>query len=85
MDTKQKYVKLKDYNEVIVFPCTIEHSTFQSLNPMSAGFCYVDADNTKVDCFGESFSLGLKSDPIEDSKDATKQFFGIEAYLKILN
>jgi hypothetical protein len=84
MDTKQKFVRLKEYNEVIIFPCVIEHSRFKHFNPISAGFCYVNADKERVDCFGESYSLDLKSDPKKDTIEATKQIFGIDACLKLL-
>ncbi len=79
-DTKQKYVRLKDYDEIIIFPLVLEHSTFKYLKPISAGFCYVR--NEEVSCFGSSFSLNLKSDA-EDSKIATKQLFGFDAMLKL--
>lgn len=84
MDTKQKFVRLKEYNEVIIFPCVIEHSRFKHFNPITAGFCYVNADKNRVDCFGESYSLGLKSDSKKDTIEATKQIFGIDACLKLL-
>ena len=83
MDRKQKFVRLKEYNEVIIFPCVIEHSRFKYLNPVSAGFCYVNAEEERVDCFGESYSLDLKSDSKQDTLIATKQIFGIDAYLKL--
>lgn len=73
MDTKQKYVRLGTYNEVIIFPCVIQHSEFRDMKPISAGFCYVGKD--KITCFGESFSLGLDSKP-DDSYMATKQVMG---------
>lgn len=76
MDTKQKYVRLKEYNQIIIFHTIIEHSTFRNLNPISAGFCYVD--NDKVSCFGESISLGIKGME-DDSYMATKQLFGWDA------
>jgi len=76
MDTKQKYVRLKEYNQIIIFHTIIEHSTFRNLNPISAGFCYVNAD--KVACFGESISLNLKGME-DDSYIATKQIFGWDA------
>jgi hypothetical protein len=76
MDTKQKYVRLKRYNEVIIFPTVIEHSTFRNQEPISAGFCYVGKN--KVSCFGESISLGIKSME-DDSYMATKQLFGWDA------
>jgi hypothetical protein len=79
-ETKQKYVRLRLFNEIIIFPTSIEHSDFKKFEPISAGFCYI-GDN-KVNCFGESYSLKLKSDP-EDSKIATKQIFGYEAMLEL--
>jgi hypothetical protein len=82
MDTKQKYVRLKEYDEIIIFPCIIEHRQFKHLDPVSAGFCYVNSNKTVV-CFGESYSLDLKSNHIEDSLKATKQIFGVEAMLKL--
>lgn len=72
-----KYVKVGDYNSIIIFPMTIEHSKFKHLDPTSAGFCNIS--NNKVTCFGESISLELKSDEELDSLDATIQYFGIEA------
>lgn len=80
--TKQKYVRLKSYNSFIFFPQIIEHSTFKHLNPVSAGFCYLDGDNV-VECFGKSISLGIDSDP-EDTKLATKQVYGIDAMLALI-
>ena len=58
-DTKQKYVRLEQYDEIIIFPTTIEHSTFRHLKPISAGFCRVHSD--KVVCFGDSYALSLES------------------------
>ena len=72
-DRKQKYVRLGKYDEIIIFPGTLQHSDFRYLEPISAGFCYVDVD--RVRCFGESISLGLESLP-EDSDIATEQIFG---------
>jgi hypothetical protein len=83
MDTKQKYVRLERYNEFIIFPCILKHSTFRHLNPISAGFCYVNADKKRVDCFGKSYSLNLKSDTENDTLYATKQIFGIDSFLDI--
>jgi hypothetical protein len=77
MDTKLKYVRLKEYDQIIIFPCIIEHSNFKYFGCISAGFCYV-RDN-KVSCFGESYSLDLKSNGNEDSLLATKQLFGFDA------
>ena len=76
MDTKQKYVRLKEYNQIIIFPTIIEHSSFRNMDPISAGFCYVSDE--KISCFGESRSLRLKGME-DDSFIATKQVFGWDA------
>lgn len=75
MSEKLKYVRLRSYDEVIVFPMTIEHSNFKNLNPVSAGFCFIDKNDVK--CFGRSFSLNLDSMG-DDSFMATKQIHGWE-------
>jgi hypothetical protein len=80
MDTKQKYVRLKEYDEIIIFPQILEHSEFRNLNPISAGFCYVNKDN--ISCFGRSISLNLDSLE-DDTKMATKQVFGFDAMLAL--
>ncbi len=72
---KLKYIRLPEYNQILVFPEIIKHDQFKSLGPVSAGFCWIDCLNRKVVCVGESVSLGLKSDE-KDSAYATKQFFG---------
>jgi hypothetical protein len=79
---KMKYIKLPEYNSVIIFPQIIKHSDFRHKNPISAGFCYISKD--KIECFGESVSLGLKSDQKQDTLDATKQYCGIDAMLKLI-
>lgn len=79
MDTKQKYVRLAQWDMIIIFSTSLDHSDFKFLNPVSAGFCYVN--DKEIRCFGESVSLKLKSHP-DDSKYATKQVFGIDAMLE---
>ena len=79
-DTKLKYIRLKEYDSVIIFPMIIEHIKFKNMNPISAGFCYVEEN--KVTCFGESFSLDLKS-LSNDTEMATKQVFGFDAMLAL--
>jgi len=69
---KLKYVRLRRFNEIIVFPEVIQHSEFKHFDCVSAGFCSLQ-DN-KVTCYGESTSLKLKSDP-QDSTIATYQFY----------
>jgi hypothetical protein len=78
---KMKYVKVEDYKSIIIFPTIINHSEFKYLKPISAGFCYISP--TKVECFGESIGLGLKSQE-EDTFEATKQYCGIEEAIKLL-
>jgi hypothetical protein len=70
--SKQKYVRLKEFDKIIIFHDLIQHSEFDGWVVISAGFCYVN--NSEVKCFGESISLGLKSLE-EDSEIATKQIF----------
>jgi len=81
-DTKQKYVRLKKYNLIIIFHPAIEHSEFKNMDVISAGFCYVHED--KVVCFGGSFSLNLESME-DDTEIATKQIYGYDAMLALKN
>lgn len=77
MSEKMKYVRLKRYNEIVIFPCAVDHSTFVSLDCVSAGFLSIGKNDVK--CYGKSISLKMKSNAIEDSYYATRQVFGIEA------
>ena len=79
---KQKYIRLSEYNQVIIFPETIQHSMFSGWNPVSAGFCQIDNSMNVIHCWGESVSLGVKSH-MEDRFWTTKQFFGIDAALEL--
>ena len=69
-----KYIKTKD-NKIIVFSGLNNHSDFRLFNPVSAGFIdfYNDNGEAKVSCYGESISLGMKSDPKEDTMLANFQ------------
>ena len=71
----QKFVRLPG-NEIIIFPKSIEHFTFQHLGPVSAGSCIIDLKKKKVICFGESITLRLQADEQEDTRIATLQVFG---------
>ena len=73
MSSKQKYVRLIEYDTIIIFNEIISHDTFKHLGVKSAGFCYIE--DREVKCFGESYSLGLKSLE-EDTKIATHKIFG---------
>jgi len=72
---KQKYVRLHEYDTIIIFNEIISHDTFKSLRVKSAGFCHIEGREVK--CYGESYSLGLKSLD-EDSQIATRKIFGHE-------
>lgn len=65
-----KYV-IADYIPILFF-MGIEHKDVaRGLKVTSAGFCDVWYDEMikvwKAKCFGESISLNMKSDPIEDT------------------
>lgn len=76
-----KYIKTPN-DEIIIFPMTIEHSQLKRFNPVTAGFCCIR--EKKVNCFGDSFSLDLKADVLNDSILATKQVLGVEAMLLMM-
>lgn len=77
MDNKHKYVRLEEYDVFIFFSMILNHTTFEHLNPISAGFCYLDNEDKKIRCFGESHSLGIGAKE-NDSELATKQIYGYE-------
>jgi len=80
-DTRQKYVRLKKYDQVIIFPQGIEHSAFKHLEPVSAGFCSIG--DGMITCYGRSISLNLYGKE-DDSYIATKQVFGDDAAEELL-
>lgn len=64
-----KYVRTKD-NEIIVFGEIMQHSSFKNRQPVSAGFISFGVNkegNPSCTCYGESISLGIKSNPEEDT------------------
>ena len=79
MNKQNKYIRT-DKDEIVIFPMDIEHSTFKSLNPISAGFCVIEDDC--VTCLGDSFSLNLGSKE-DDSQLATLQVFGFESAIEV--
>lgn len=82
MYLKQKYV-ITSNKEIIVFPELLQHSDFKKFNPISAGFISFGINkegNPSCYCYGESISLGLKSDPEEDTKLAKKQLNMLDEY-----
>jgi hypothetical protein len=74
MFNKVKYVRTKD-DIIIIFPEYYQHSNFKFMKPVSAGFInfYVKNNRIDVDCYGDSVSLDLKSNPEEDRLLARKQ------------
>lgn len=64
-----KYVVTPNH-EIIVFSQNIQHNTFANLKPISAGFIKFMLTDGKVtcECFGESTSLNIKSNPIKDTR-----------------
>lgn len=82
MFMRVKYVITKD-NEIIVFSELFNHSDFRHFNPIRAGFISFGVNkegNPSCSCYGESFSLNLKSDPIEDTKIAKRQLNMLDEY-----
>ena len=83
---RRKYVILKDYESPILFPEIISHDEITSRDSvLSAGFFSVSADSNsicgiRVDCYGESISLRVKSRPIEDSAKVKALITGAEMY-----
>lgn len=72
---RAKYIKTK-YKEIIVFGEIMVHSDFKNMNPISAGFISFginEEGNPTCSCYGESISLGLKSDEEEDTFLAQSQ------------
>ena len=65
-----KYIRTEG-GDIIIFSEVINHSQFRNWNPVSAGFImfYTDKEtgNPNCKCYGESISLGLKSNPEEDT------------------
>jgi hypothetical protein len=77
-----KYV-ITETQDVIVFSETLEHAQFKSFNPISAGFISFGVNkngNPSCSCYGESISLGMKSDPERDTMLANRKFSMEEYY-----
>lgn len=74
-DTKQKYVRVGEYDTILIFGSILNHSEFSNMDVKSAGFCYVN--DGKVECFGKSTTLEMESHK-HDSFFATRQLFGYD-------
>lgn len=78
---KVKYIKTDDF-KIIVFSELQQHKEFKHFNPVSAGFIVFGytliegAPEVTCTCYGESESLGLKSDEVKDSRLARMQILG---------
>jgi len=82
MYLKQKYV-ITNKGLIIVFSELLQHSEFKDFNPVRAGFISFGVNkegNPTCECYGESISLGLKSNPEEDTKMAKKQLNMLDEY-----
>jgi hypothetical protein len=79
---KVKYVITKD-KQIIVFSETIQHSQFKGMELISAGFISFGINkqgNPSCSCYGESASLGLKSNPEEDTLIAKRWLNMLDEY-----
>ena len=83
-DTIQKYVRLPG-NEIIIFSMLLQHSTFIDIKPVTAGICIIDPEKKKVNCFGQSMTLLLQADEVNDTRLATLQIFGDEMHQGLKN
>lgn len=78
MILKTKYVRTKE-DRIIVFSELNQHSEFKSFEPVSAGFISIgvgEDGNPDCTCYGESVSLSLKSNEVEDTLLAKRQILG---------
>lgn len=75
---KAKYVKTEN-DEIIIFSELQQHKDFKHFSPVSAGFVLFKTDkdgNVTCECYGESISLSLESDPQIDTLLTKKQILG---------
>lgn len=82
MFSRVKYVVTKE-REIIVFSELMQHSDFKHFQPISAGFISFGVDkggNPSCSCYGESISLGIKSNPEEDTLMAKRQLNMLDDY-----
>jgi hypothetical protein len=82
MYLKQKYI-ITENTEIIVFSELLQHSDFKSFKPISAGFISFGINkegNPTCSCYGKSISLGLNSNPEEDTKIAKRQLNMLDSY-----
>ena len=75
-----KYITFRkngSFLEFLIFPTTMQHSDFSHYNPVSAGLVRLSINEEgrpQYECYGDSFSLGIKSRPIEDSHLMNKEW-----------
>ena len=81
MYTRVKYVITKD-EQIIVFDEMFNHSDFSKFNPIRAGFISFGArdGNPSCSCYGESFTLNMKSDPERDTLIAKRRLNMLDEY-----
>jgi len=61
-----KYI-VSEEDEIIIFNKNLSHRFFKKFNPIRAGFIDIDIDSCTCVCYGQDFSLGLKSNPEQDT------------------
>lgn len=81
--SRVKYIRTESH-QIIVFGEGIEHSRFEHMNPVSAGFISIGINkngNPSCTCYGESVSLGIDSCPRQDNALAMEQVLGYESFM----
>ena len=82
MYSRVKYIVTEE-NDIIVFNEILNHSDFRKFNPVRAGFISFGVNkqgNPTCSCYGESISLGLKSDPVKDTLIAKLKLNMLDEY-----
>lgn len=75
MIQKVKYIRTSN-SQIIIFPEYLQHDEFINFKPVTAGFISIRTNrfgDLLCDCYGESISLDLKSNPEKDSMLAYQQ------------
>jgi len=74
----QKYIRLSEDDEIIIFPRSMKYRVFNHMRPVSGGYCCIHSDH--VTCF-EGADQNLRKDP-SDEIHATKQVFGYDTMIR---
>ena len=77
-----KYIITKN-EQIIIFDELFNHSDFRSFDPIRAGFISFGVNkegNPSCSCYGDSFSLNMKSDPEKDTMLAKLRLNMLDLY-----